>query len=82
MRPLALAFPPSLLPPSLPPYLLSFSLPISLHPCLPFSVPFCLAGIQNYKEKPSLETGTVYLERANCGLLIMTQCNKCCDKGY
>lgn len=79
-----LSVPPSLLPslpPSLPPFW-SLSLPFSLHPCLPFSGPFCLAGIQSYKETPSLETGTVYLEKANCGLLIMTQCNKCRDKSY
>lgn len=56
MRPLALAFPPSLLPPSHPPYLLSCLSP-SLSPSIPaFLSPFLFAllGYKVIKKSPPL----------------------------
>lgn len=72
MRPLALASPPSLLPPSLPPSLLSGLSP-SLSPSIPaFLSPFLFA-LLGYK---------VIKKHPPCGLLIMTQCHRCRDKSY
>lgn len=55
---------------------------LSPAPSLPLPRPL-LSPLQGYKvdKLPALET-LVYMEKANCELLIMTQCSKCHDKSY